>query len=640
LVLAAVLVWWNYSRLVNLLIPSQHRPGAIVFTTERVSDQRFEQIAQQLVERYGPAVSANATSGRTRVYAAVAKQRGSDLRSREVSAGLDHIDRFRKAGIREYRGPETCLACHRTMRIVDGRGGYTTVDTRQNVEASIHFRLNQFSGFNTYGFDGQRVDGIPLGKIDRACGIPGTFTWTGWATLVKTKNGEMRSDGCGQCHEGGQYGPFTGTMFHGYSPVSREFASVDCLVCHSRTYDMDQKYVVQDPDGRYRWNQDRGLAAAMAVGRPTSDNCLRCHEHDMGGDAWRDNLAAQHPGYRNPRLLHRGAKRGTPIRGADVHYLAGVQCLDCHASQGHLIARGTHTTDLVSNDLPGTTVDCEQCHGATPHPDSTAMGPFLNGHTDRVACETCHITHLTDDNVVLRDWTEPVFNADEGIWTPKDVLRSGAPGEAIVYRWHNGSGTFMAGALGDHPDGQKRYRAFTTTPDSAFSGFDYLGYYERVFRPLAASGHSKIAPFKRFNAKMYEDLDNQGPFGGMILPVDYNTYYETGDPRDAVRKAMEDPIIQLMYGTVFKHYLMDDFMHYMGIAQGWSIPFKGQFAGRWMRQDATLMINHSITRDAFRCRSCHTAKARGILPFEDLGYSPDQVTALRSLDWQALVGRR
>lgn len=221
------------------------------------------------------------------------------------------------------------------------------------------------------------------------------------------------------------------------------------------------------------------------------------------------------------------------------------------------------------------------------------------------------------------------------------MLRSGKPGEAIVYRWHNGTGTFMAGALGDNPNGLRLYRAFTTTPDSAYADVDYAAYYEKTFRPIAKLGTSRIAPFKRFNARMFEDLDNQGPFGGMLLPFDYNVYYETGDPEAAVRKAMDDPIIKLMYGAVFKKYLMmDDFMHYLGIARGWTLPFKGRIGPKWMRQDATLMLNHSITKDAFTCGSCHAPKGKGILPFEGLGYPPDEVAALRGLDWKALVGER
>ena len=637
-VIVVILAIWNYSNLINLVIPGSHRPEHINYAVQRVTDAEFERLAAQLESDRKPYASVDTAAQNPAVYKAVAAQTAGHVASFSRSAGLTHIDRFRKAGTREYRGPETCLQCHEKIKIKDGKGGYATVDLRQNVEESVHFTLNKFTGFNTWGFDGKQVDGMPMGKIDRACGIPGSFTWTGWATLIKSKDGKTYSDGCGQCHEGGQYGPMTGTMFPGYKPVNAEFASTDCLMCHATAYDMNEKYVVQDANGRMRWNQDRSMKAAMSVTRPTSDNCLRCHENNHGGDMYPGNLAAQNRGYKNPRILHPGAKRGNPTRGADLHYAAGLQCLDCHESHGHLIARGTRGTDLVSNDLPGVEVSCEKCHGGTPHVQNTTTRAFNNSHTDKLACETCHITHLTDDNVVLRDWTDPQFIKDEGIWIYKDVLRSGKPGEALIYRWHNGNGSFMAGALGDNPNGLNLYQSFTTTPDAAYANFDYATYYEKIFRPLGKMGKSKISPFKRFNAKMYEDIGNQGPFGGMLLPFDYNVYYETGDAQASVRKAVEDPLIQMMYGRAFKFYMMDDFMHYMAIDKGWTIPFKGKIEGKWMRQDATLMLNHSITRDAFTCTSCHTSKDKGVMPFEQLGYPAARVNDLRNLPELKMVG--
>jgi hypothetical protein len=632
--------WWNYSNIINLVIPKQHRPEKIEYAVQRVTDEEFERIASQLQSEYFSYTSIDTTAKNPAVYGLVVRQLAGDVPSFYKKAGLTHIDRFRKAGIREYKGPETCLQCHQTMKIKDGASGYITVNTRDNIEQSVHFDLRKFTGFNTYGFNGKKVEGIPMGKIDRACGIPGSFTWTGWATIVKTKTGETRSDGCGQCHAGGQYGPMTGTMFPGYKPTDDEFSSMDCLMCHSAAYDMNEKYVVQDENGKYRWNQDRNMKAAMAVIKPTSDNCLRCHEHNHGGDMYAQNVAAKNLGYKNPRLLHPGAKRGNPTRGADIHYQAGLQCLDCHESHGHLIARGTRGTDLVSNDLPGVEVSCEKCHSNTPHIQDKTQRAFLNAHTDKLACETCHITHLTDDNVVLRDWTDPVFSEEEGIWLYKDVLRSGKPGEAITYRWHNGNGTFMAGALGDNPNGLNTYKAFTTHPDTPYVNFDYVSYYEKTFRPLGKMGKSKISPFKRFNAKMYEDMGNQGPFGGMLLPFDYNVYYETGNPKAAVMKAMQDPIIELMYGVVFKKYMMDAFMNYMGIEKGWTIPFSGNIEGKWMRQEATLMLNHSITKDAMKCESCHAAKEKGIMPFEELGYPPERVKDLRNLEELKMIEKR
>jgi hypothetical protein len=638
LVVIAGLVWVNYSRIINWVIPYEHRPEAIEWKVTTVSDDEFERIARSLIAERSAYRSIDTAAKNPSVYRAVALQTAGSVATFGRRSGLSHIERFRRAGIRSYEGPSTCLGCHDEMRVRDGEGGWENVGVRENFERSVHFGLDKFSGFNTYGFDGKKVEGIPMGKIDRACGIPGSFTWTGWATLVRTKTGETRSDGCGQCHAGGQYGPMTGTMFPGYSATSAEFESVDCLICHSEAYDMNEKFVVKDSNGKYRWNQDRSLKAAMAVGRPTSDNCLRCHEHNHGGDMYPMNVAAKNLGRMNPRLLHPGAKRGTPTRGRDVHYAAGLQCLDCHENHGHLIARGTRGTDLVSNDLPGVAVSCEKCHTSSPHVQDKTKRAFLNAHVDKLACETCHVTHLTDDNVVLRDWTTPVYNAQEGIWLYNDVLRSGKPGEAIVYRWHNGDGTFMAGALGDNPNGLGLYRAFATTPDEPYRSFDYASYYERVFRPIARAGKSKISPFKRFNAKMYEDMANQGPFGGMLLPFDYNVYYETGDPRASVLKAMRDPIIQMMYGRIFKAYMMDDFMHYMGIAKGWTIPFSGKIEAKWMRQDATLMLNHSITKEALGCESCHAPRGTGIMPFEELGYPPARVDDLRNLEELKMVG--
>ncbi|MBL0175611.1 MAG: cytochrome c3 family protein [Ignavibacteria bacterium] len=636
-VVLAGVVWLNYSRIINWVIPYEHRSETIDFAVQHVSDEEFEQLAAQLQKSFSTFTSVDTAAQNPAVYRAVAQQLAGEVSTFKRRSGLSHIDRFRKAGIRSYEGAATCLTCHEEMRVKDGKGGFETVNTRDNIEQSVHFGLNKFSGFNTYGFNGELVKGIPMGKIDRACGIPGSFTWTGWATIVKTKSGETRSDGCGQCHPGGQYGPMTGTMFPGYSPTTAEFESVDCLICHSAAYDMNEKYVVKDDNGKHRWNQDRGMKAAMAVGRPTSDNCLRCHEHNHGGDMYEKNLAAQALGYKNPRLLHPGAKRGNPTRGADVHYQAGLQCLDCHESHGHLIARGTRGTDLVSNDLPGVEVSCEKCHSATPHIQNKVLRAFLNAHTDKLACETCHITHLTDENVVLRDWTDPVFSEEEGVWVYRDILRSGKPGEALIYRWHNGNGSFMAGALGDNPNGLNLYRSFTTTPDDAYKNFNYATYYEKTFRPLGRMGKSKIAPFKRFNAKMYEDMGNQGPFGGMLLPFDYNVYYETGNPKASVMKAMQDPIIQMMYGTIFKLYMMDAFMNYMGIEKGWTIPFSGKIEGKWMRQDATLMLNHSITKDAMKCESCHAEKEKGVMPFEELGYPAERVNDLRNLQELRMV---
>jgi hypothetical protein len=611
---AAVTLWWPH--VVYLIMPAVYRPGHVTYPIEMASDSAFDAYAGALIMRYDDS--------------AVVRLAGADPGAAERRSSLDHIRRFREAGIRSYEGPQTCLRCHERIRVSDGRGGYRTVSLRDNLTRTAHFTFSARTGFSTYGFNGERVDDFPLGKLDRACGIPGSFTWTGWAVTVKNARGEEFSEGCGQCHVAGQYGPISSAMMPFYRATNDEFATTDCLICHAREYDMNARQVVTDPDGRSRWGQDRRLIAAMSVGTSSADECLRCHQHNLGGDSYAPSVATGARGSDRPRLMHTGAKRGTPF-GADwdVHAAAGMDCLDCHTARGHQIARGTRGVDLVANDLPDVEVTCERCHGEQPHRGSQ-WAAMYNMHTAKLACETCHIRRLFPDNVVVRDWSKPVFNEAEGIWVPTNVALSGEPGEGITYRWFNGLGTFMANALGDNPDGEGRYRALHTTPNQYWAGvkdFDYTADYETTFRPIARQGTSKIWPFKRFQAVMYEDLNNQGPYGGMLLPFDYATYYTTGDPVAAVAKAAQSPIMRKMYGAMFKWYMMDDFMKYMAVA-GWDTHFDIQrIAPTAMRNEATLMINHAIQKQGRACDECHSA--RGILDFEALGYSAERAAQLR-----------
>ena len=599
-----------------------------------------------------------------------------------------HIDYFRDAGIRRYEGPHTCLGCHASMTVRGPDGHRRTVDTLDNLVNTVHFKFQSDSGgFSTYGYDGRQVnaDGsrkIPVGKIDRACGIPGSFTWTGWAALVASRPAaalgavEPRSEGCGQCHIGGNYQPATEKMMPIGDVPDDAKDGIDCLICHATEYDMNQRHVIRDAHGQ-RWNQDRRMRAALSVGPIRSDHCLRCHQHNMGGDAYLHNQAAQALGTENRRILHRGAKRGNPFSPQDdVHAAAKVQCTDCHVPEGHRIPRGRLGVDLVANDLPGQEVSCQTCHTRAPHNKSQYQA-LLNGHVARLACETCHIKDLQENNVVLRDWVHPTWNAEEGIFEPTDIYRSGAPGKGFTFLWFNGNGTFLANALGNNPAGTTDYdplmqqMARITDPEviaavraaalklkETYPDIEVESYVKTATEPLSQlspallerrrqmidrnlrapmnAGASRIYPFKLFNAMMYEDMGNQGPFGAMILPFDYPVYYETGDAQAAVAQAVRDPIIQRMYQTPFKLYMMDEFMSYFGVTGGWQTNYPlvdGKLVNvepHWMRQMGTLMVNHGIQSRGRECRDCHAPD--GIMDFKGLGYTPERVAELERLD--------
>ena len=78
----------------------------------------------------------------------------------------------------------------------------------------------------------------------------------------------------------------------------------------------------------------------------------------------------------------------------------------------------------------------------------------------------------------------------------------------------------------------------------------------------------------------------------------------------------------------------------MGIEKGWTIPFSGSMEPLWMRQDATLMVNHSITKEAMKCESCHTSPDKGVMSFEDLGYSEERTKDLRNLEELKLINKK
>ncbi|MBI3945981.1 MAG: nitrite reductase [Armatimonadetes bacterium] len=656
-------------------------------TVRRLTPAEFEALARDL----------GRTAHRSRIMARVAGEGDPLLRQEKArllmftaSARPDtaypHIDYFRRAGIREYAGPETCLECHATMKVTRPDGAIVEVDTMRDVMDTSHFKFQQTaSRFSTIGFDGREVNGpgtrpVPVGKIDRACGIPGSFSWTGWASLVAAKpehargKVEVRSEGCGQCHIGGSYHPATEKMLPGFKIPRVTQHGLDCLICHSDTYDMNYRTVIRDAVGT-RWNQDRTMRAALTVGRPTAEACLRCHQHNHGGDTYPHNDAARALGYKNPRILHTGAKRASGFAPHDdVHAAAGMACLDCHAPQGHKIPRGKLGTDLVSNDLPDVEVSCEKCHTTAPHVKDPSTRVILNGHVARLACETCHIKELEPTSVVLRDWVHPTYNPEEGIYTPTDIYRNGQPGKGMSYLWFNGWGTFLANGLGDNPSGGEGYnplmanitrldnpavkaeilaangeffRANRLDPETYLKpAFDALSQMsddlrrrraqmiESGLRPVMRSRPSRIYPFKLFNALMCEDLGNEGPFGAMILPFDYPTYYQTGDAYKAMEVAVRNPIVKRMYQAPFKYYMMDEFMKYFGVGS-WSTAYpleeqnRKNIQPRWMRQMGTLMVNHGIQAKGFECVDCHSPN--GIMDFKALGYTPERVKDLEHL---------
>jgi len=633
-----------WSKSINLMMPPDSRPGKVVFAPQKVTPEKFEATASQLMNKFPYKLNFYELNPHKFNLHKI------DLHKLNHSNQLNHIEQFRKAGILAYEGPKTCLRCHRKIQVKDAvTGKEKHVDLMDNITTSGHYRFFSKSHPNVYGFNGKLADNFPMGKIDRPCPKPGSFAMTAWTELVVTKKGTTLSEGCGQCHIGSQYQAPLGEMMPFYRTLDKEKETIDCLICHSLAYDMNKKQLITDANGRLRWGQDRSLAAAMSVTSPTAQSCLRCHQHNMGGDIYIDPLdpsymqSIQNLGHERPRIRHPGSKRGTPYSPSwDVHAAAGLSCIECHVTEGHHFAKGTHTTTIMANDLPKVEVTCEKCHTSKPHKSNQKLAEYLNMHTEKIACQTCHIPSLHPDSTTLRDFSDPVFEEDPGIYLYHDLKKETEPGKGIVYVWWNGDGSFLGNPIGDNPNGANLYRFYKPThiwPE--FKNFNYEAWYEKVMRPIAKKGGtSKIYPVKLFNGKQHIDLQNIGPFGGMYVPYNLAVYYTTGNPDLAASKEMEKSMMKMMYGWMFDIYMMNKFMTFMDDGSrhyltGWNTGAyqdvlnmkKGKVEARWLPQDASLEINHAIRlKGALSCADCHTQN--GVMDWKSLGFTQDQIRDL------------
>ncbi len=601
----------NWSKVIHLMLPADSRPYAIEFSPESVTAEELVQLGEELAATY--------------------------------DTGFEHVDRFAEAGILSYEGPGTCLGCHAEITITDSEtGAETTADLMQNLTSSAHYLFFTSKHPNVYGFNGELADNFPMGKINRPCPKPGSFAMTAWAEIVVTEHGDTLSEGCGQCHAGGQYQAPLGEMMPMYQTTDVEMDAIDCLICHAVAYDMNRKQVVMDANGLRRWDQDRSMRAAVSVTSPTAQACLRCHQHNFGGDIYIDPADSSfmesllNTGKQRPRVLHPGSKRGTPYSPTwDVHARAGISCIECHITEGHHIAKGTHTTTMMANDLPEVEVACENCHTAEPHQNDAERADYLNAHTERVACQTCHIPSLHEDNATRRDFSKTVYEEHPGIYIYDDSVKASQPGSGIIYRWWNGDGTFLGNPIGDNPNGNNLYRFYTANrvwPE--YVDFDYDTWYEETMRPIAKRRPSKLYAMKDFNGKQHIDLANMGPFGGMFVPYNLPTYYTSGDPDRAASAEMDKSMMQMMYGLMFKYYMLDKFMTFMAV-DSWNtgsyedVRQLRNVEPRWIPQDAALEISHAIRREgALTCENCHSLS--GVLDFHELGYTEDEIDALQS----------
>lgn len=462
----------------------------------------------------------------------------------------------------KYEGAITCISCHAKEA------------TEMMNSLHVKWKAPTPELTNTKG-----------GELGKAQGGVNTFC----TYAMSSKNA------CFSCH----------VRSDGNAPHLAEAKDVDCLMCHSDTY--QRKFVVDpastetvtniegatktyvfgktDSRGNYIIEPDYSkmpagtlmVNLARTVHLPTNKSCLRCHATAGGGD-W-------------TKRGDMGLNSANPTVEQDVHLSQNgvrLSCVDCHSALNHKISgRGI---DLRGTEAAPPT--CQACHTSAPHADAT-----LNRHAaGQVSCQVCHIRQFAKGGAteMSRDWTKPVWNAafcsGQGGFVGEEVKKSFVKPE---YVWFDG--TSYVYNIGE-----------TIKPDA--SGV----YHMAKANGGPFDGKSSIVPIKRHFSVM--PLHESG----RIVPPAIMWMFMTGKFDVAVRKGMEEQGMTGSYTLV--------------------------------KTDAEMLITHGVDpkEKAPSCIECHnntgnTPDGAGMVPFASLGYHtlPSAVKSCtlchekKSLGWAA-----
>lgn len=348
---------------------------------------------------------------------------------------------------------------------------------------------------------------------------------------------------CTKCHAG-----------YGWKDKNFDFTkqeNVDCLICHdgSGTYSK-AKEGMPAPKTDLR-------AVAKSVRTPYRENCGTCHFNGGGG------MGVKH-GDLDDSLLN-GSEE------VDIHMgKLNFQCIDCHQTKAHFIPGKVNATYTEATHAER--FDCSKCHTSFPHTDHR-----LNLHTDRLACQTCHIPYFAKKYPTKMEWDwskagdakrkenvheylkiKGTFKYEEGV-TPE-------------YAWYNGK--------------MKRY----ITGDKLDTEID-----QAINEPIGSrtDPKAKIYPFKVHRGKQIYDPINKI----LIPPVTSGEggYWSKFDWAFAVKKGAE-------------------------IA---GLPYSGKYS--FVQTHMYWPINHmtSPAKKALTCIECHSKESR--LNWKALGYDGDPV---------------
>jgi hypothetical protein len=345
--------------------------------------------------------------------------------------GREYID---KNG---YEGPKTCEVCHE--------------GTAKSFLDTVHWK-HASKVDNVENIDPNKEFGMK-NRIYTMCN--GNDIVNNLKEIPKSpETGKTKFSGCNTCHPGNH-------LYDVGSSGAEAQQAIDCLVCHSSSYDFRERKPFKNEKGDVVLGQDRSKKAALGIGKPTVKNCMVCHEAAGGGVY---------------------VKRGFAFKkDTDVHAAKGMVCVDCHKAKDHRIPTG-YDPNNWAND--GVRVSCEDaaCHGLKPHKDAD-----LNRHTARIACQTCHIPRT--GGAVAKDFT--VWEKGPDKFYEPSTLKREANENAPIYAWYNKTVRNVPdfiGPKGSRGDRESKIYAFKVFQGKAFFDKKTGNLLSMDFAPPMATG--------------------------------------------------------------------------------------------------------------------------------------------------------
>ncbi len=290
---------------------------------------------------------------------------------------------------------------------------------------------------------------------------------------------QSNQKGCTTCHVG--YGWVDNTF--DFTAESK----VDCLVCHDQTGLYDKK--------KLREGKVSNLAKiAKNVGATTRTSCGTCHFKGGGGKA------VKH-GDLDPSM-------DAPDTFIDVHMDAdglNFTCSTCHTTDAHMVTGSRYAAtgkDTTGMDYPGKKGDnsratCVSCHGERPMKDEK-----LNDHTDKIACQTCHIPHFARGDYPSKMWWD---------WSQAGKMNKDGQPMSVLDKAGNEIYNTKKGDFIWEQDVIPKYRWFNGAVEYTLPGqkFDPKGIVEiNKFRGSADDPNALIWPAKLMKGKQPYDMEN------------------------------------------------------------------------------------------------------------------------------------